>query len=66
MKGKYTQPNEGLLQNMKDVLKEMGLDKDVLIEDTDDGLTLISKGTPASRRSFWTCAFVPEFGLTLR
>ncbi|OFZ18352.1 MAG: hypothetical protein A2X94_12430 [Bdellovibrionales bacterium GWB1_55_8] len=45
MGGEYTRPYEELAQDMKNILADFKLDKEVTIEQTDEGITLISKGT---------------------
>src|SRR5438309_291489 len=41
---KYTKPYEDLSQSIKKVLKEFQLDKEIIVEETDSGLALISRG----------------------
>jgi chemotaxis protein MotB len=44
MGGKYVKPYEDLTDGLRSVLKKVNLDKDVLIEETDEGVTLTSRG----------------------
>ena len=43
--GNYTQPYKELSSNLKQVLKDFQLDKDVVVEETLDGIAISSSGT---------------------
>lgn len=45
MGGTYTKPFEEISKSIKSVLKEINLDKDVTVVETDEGVTITSKGT---------------------
>ena len=45
MGGKYTKPFEELSNSVQQTLSAINLDKDVSVAETDDGVTIVSKGT---------------------
>lgn len=45
MGGKYTKPFEQLSNSIQQTLSEIKLDKEISVAETDDGVTIVSKGT---------------------